>query len=86
MSARIDTQLIAVTDHAVLRYLERLCGIDVDAVRATLLADGRGALVARIAKGKIVAHELGARLVVNNGRVVSVTEIEPIAPYRRTRR
>ncbi|MBZ0164587.1 MAG: hypothetical protein K8H74_17975 [Notoacmeibacter sp.] len=27
---------VTVTDHAVLRYLERVCGIDVDAVRSAI--------------------------------------------------
>lgn len=29
-----------VTDHAVLRYLERHCGVDVEAVRAHLTVKG----------------------------------------------
>ena len=38
MNAR---QIITVTDHAVLRYMERVMGFNVEAVRTLILADGR---------------------------------------------
>ena len=47
---------IHITDHALLRYVERVFGIDVDAVRRQILTDG-------IAK----CIELGASTITVNG-------------------
>lgn len=47
---------IHITDHALLRYVERVFGIDVDAVRREILTDG----VAR-------CIELGASTITVNG-------------------
>lgn len=64
-----------VTDHAVVRYLERCRGIDIAAVRAEILADGRGSLVTRIGQGKLRSHALGVRLVIRDSTVVSIYRI-----------
>jgi len=36
---------VRVTDHAVLRYMERVQGVDVEAVRRHILATCRGAVL-----------------------------------------
>jgi len=65
-----------ITDHALLRYMERVLGVDTDAIRAKMLADGRDTTIARIDHGKLRSPELGVRLIVRNGCVVSVTCID----------
>lgn len=65
---------LAVTDHAVLRWLERITGIDVRAqVCAEMLAEGRGAAVAAV-RGAATIHVAGtdAMLRVVDGKVVTV--------------
>jgi hypothetical protein len=47
---------VRITDHALLRYVERVFGIDIDAVRREILTDG-------VAKG----IELGASTITVNG-------------------
>lgn len=62
-----------VTDHAVLRWLERVTGIDVATqVRAEILAEGRARLIRTIGNGKIRVAGSNAVLQVLNGRVVTV--------------
>jgi len=65
-----------VTDHAVVRYLERVMGVDVDAVRAKILADGRRDLLPKIRFGKIRIADGSVVLKVREGRVVTVQTAE----------
>lgn len=59
---------IPVTDHAVLRWLERVEGLDIAALRASI---GRsGAVGAEHGATFVVVP--GAKLVVADGRVVTV--------------
>lgn len=68
-----DTPAELVSDHAVLRYLERVVGVDVGAqVRALLLADGRAELIRTVVRGKIRIPDTGAVLQIADGRVVTV--------------
>lgn len=60
-----------VTDHAVLRWIERVRGVDLDQVRAEILAQGREQWVAEgVASVKL--PELGVVLVARDGVVVTV--------------
>lgn len=62
-----------VTDHAVLRWLERVTGIDVATqIRDEILAEGRADLVRSVGKGKIRIHDTSVSLVVAGGRVLTV--------------
>lgn len=76
MAQTPDTERL-VTDHAVLRYLERVLGIDVDGVRATILAGGRDRLIRGLGKGRIKVYDSNAELLVINSTVVTVTLIKP---------
>lgn len=60
-----------VTDHALLRYLQRVMGIDIDRFRSDLVADGRAELVQTMRAGRVSTPD-GAVLIVVDGRVVSV--------------
>ena len=59
-----------VSDHAVLRYLQRVLSIDVDRIRGQILSDGRAELIRRIQSGKVRTTEF--TLVVRDQVVVSV--------------
>lgn len=59
-----------VTEHALLRYLERVEGIDLEAVRKRML-EGREDAIRTLGSCKIKA-ENGVTLVVRDGSVVSV--------------
>jgi hypothetical protein len=61
MSGRVH-----ITDHAVLRYLERILGVDIDALRQTIAAD-----CARH-QGAPVVKTMVAKYCLINGRVVTV--------------
>lgn len=67
-----------VTDHAIVRWLERVCGIDVRGkIEAEILADGRDELIAKAGNGRIRMNGTRTALVVRGGFVVSVVIEEP---------
>lgn len=70
--------VIHVSDHAVLRYLERCCGLDVDAIRAAI-----GTGCARGAEaGAPVVRFGGARFLIRNNTVVTVLEGHRIVSHQ----
>lgn len=69
--------LLTISDHAVLRYLDRIAGAPVEALRLTIAADLRRAAFAVRAAGLpdrhiIRTHE--ADFVVQDGTVLTVLE------------
>lgn len=60
-----------VTEHAMLRWLERVCGIDLKAVERDILAEGRAGMVLLLEDGRIPVGD-GVRLVVRRRCVVTV--------------
>ncbi len=62
---------VKISDHAVLRFLEHCCGLDVAKVRAAMVSDGRAEMIRGMRSGKVPAQS-GARLVVRDGLVVTV--------------
>lgn len=57
-----------ITDHAVLRFLERKYGFDIAKVRAEILSP---IVEASIRAGALQVTAHGGRLVIRQGRVVS---------------
>jgi hypothetical protein len=57
-----------VSDHAVLRYLERISGVDVEGIRQRIWAQTRSA-VGMQAKKTTVG---GITFVIRNGHVITV--------------
>ncbi|WP_425087013.1 hypothetical protein [Stappia sp.] len=57
-----------VSDHAVLRYIERIYGLDVDAVRRHIADEVASAAAA----GAITARIRGASYVIRDGVVVTI--------------
>lgn len=60
-----------VTRHALLRWLERVRGVDIDAVRREILAAGRGEWAAKGASS-VTVPDHAVRLVIVDGRIVTV--------------
>lgn len=62
-----------VTDHAVLRWLERVTGVDVaQQVRDEILAEGRDQVIPKVNFGKIRIADSNVVLQIVQGRVVTV--------------
>lgn len=60
-----------VTDHAVLRYLERVCGVNVEQVRNMILSPENRKTIARLGNGKFPLGN-GCTAVVVNEVVVTI--------------
>lgn len=58
-----------ITDHAVLRYIERVHGVDVEKIRSQLLTDAVK-LAARTGASKVKRHD--CTLVLKSDAVVTV--------------
>lgn len=76
------TGLVVITDHAVLRYLERVGGFEVEALHAALAArlqpgvdTGAGAIVID-GHAYVIARQPGAR--------PTVTTVIKVTPYPRS--
>ena len=60
-----------VTEHALLRYIERVMGVDLDALRAEILNPSRAAMVKAMGSGKIDMKD-GRKIVFKNRAVVTI--------------
>lgn len=76
----LSKEPIRVTDHAVVRYLERAMGLNVDVVREHILAVCGGAA----AFGAVSVRAEGLRFEIKNGAICTVTP-DHVLPSR-TRR
>lgn len=65
-----STKDVIVTEHAILRYIERVYGIDLEEIRETMLSGGVRELIDQFGSGKIPCE--GGRLIVKNRTVVTV--------------
>lgn len=84
MSAK--RQPSVVSDHALLRWIERIVGSDVvEKARADILAEGRAKIIPRIRSGRMHLHNVGATLVISNGLVVTVIKPERKKPMKAVR-
>lgn len=60
-----------VTDHAVVRWMERVLDVDVDAIREQILEQGRDSWIAQGAVS-VQIPELKVTLVAKDGTVITV--------------
>lgn len=60
-----------VTEHATLRYLERKCGVDVEAVKAEILTEKVAEYIRQFGSGKFPIGD-GMRAVVKENVIVTV--------------
>lgn len=71
MPRKADLGDIHVTDHAVLRYLERYMGVNVDHIKSLILANGRGEMVRTLRSGRFPIDS-GAKIVAKDGVVITI--------------
>lgn len=74
------SRAVRVTDHAVLRYLERAHGLDVDAVRRHL--SGKVETGARLGAIGVTIDNVKLMLEHHRHEVVVVTALKPYWPAR----
>ena len=72
MTSPIDNEDINISDHAIVRYLERVHGIDMDAVRAEMMPS-KAALAAARRFGLCKIKKPNCKLVIANNTIVTVT-------------
>lgn len=61
-----------VSDHAIVRWLERLMLVDVQLIRHQILSEGRYEMIDKVINGSIPVHNEEAYLIVRDKKVVSV--------------
>jgi len=66
-----------VTEHALLRYIERFMNVDLESVRRAILTESAVKLIKFTKTGKVTTD--GRRLIVKNGTVVTVEPIDKAA-------
>lgn len=68
---------VQVTDHAVLRYLERAMGLNIEVVREHIL----GICVSAASFGAVAVRSEGLKFVIDGNRIVTV-EPDSLLPSR----
>lgn len=63
-----------VTEHAILRYLERVKGLDLGAIEREILTPERVAMIKNVSIGRCELKTNGIRLIVLDSAVVTVRE------------
>lgn len=58
-----------ITDHAILRYIERVCEVDLDKLRAVLMTDS---LKAALASGATSLKTDACTFIIEGGAVITV--------------
>ena len=61
-----------VTDHAVVRYLERELGVDTDAIRAEILTEKVADTIVWMGSGSGKIRRGQSNLIIKDGAVISV--------------
>lgn len=64
-----------VTDHALVRYLERIVGIDIVGIKDGIIA-GREPGIAKTEAAELIVHERHMKLTIRNGSVVTVKSLK----------
>jgi hypothetical protein len=76
---------LTVSDHAILRYIERVMGVDVDAIRQLIASEKVENVVATLGDAKVPLGN-GAFAVVKNHAVVTVTTVDPEQSRKKVKR
>ncbi len=76
-SAKSATPEITVTDHAIVRFLERIVGLDIDSLREII----GNAAASGAEHGAPSVRALGARFMVRDNRVIFVLGERTIPHY-----
>lgn len=62
-----------VTDHALVRYLERVNGVNIKALKDSMITNEHRRIILRGEHITIVTN--GVKLVCNNGNVITVIDV-----------
>jgi len=62
-----------VTDHALVRYMERVNGVNIKALKDAILTDEHRRIILRGEQVTIVTN--GIKLIYNNGNVITVVDV-----------
>lgn len=73
----LSKEPVTVTDHCVLRYLERAMGLNIEIVREHILTICSGAA----AFGAVSVRAEGLRFEIHNNRIITVTP-DQLSPNR----
>lgn len=73
-----------MSEHALLRYIERVYGVDVEAVRAEVMSP---AIVAALKTGATAVTVKGVKMLAKDGTIVTVVtdEMKNSGKHKRTR-
>ncbi len=63
---------LVITEHAILRYLERGLGIKIEDVKKQILTDTEKVMIKNGGNGKYPVGDMGLKVVVKNNSVVSL--------------
>ncbi|PMR71802.1 hypothetical protein [Billgrantia endophytica] len=63
---------LIVSDHSLIRYLERVKGLDIEALRQEIVTDEMKALYKKLGDGKYPIEQEGGKAVIKNGIIVSI--------------
>lgn len=77
-----DAMVPTISDHAMLRYIERIRGIDVEAMKASLLTE---TVVLAIKSGATAVKSPAGTMVIKGSTVVTFLDPE-MRPKRKTQR
>lgn len=64
---------IVISEHAILRYIERAMGLDLEQIKASILTDANKAAIKRLGNCKFPIGE-GLKAVVKDNCIVSITD------------
>jgi hypothetical protein len=67
-----------VTEHALLRYCERVLGIDLEEAASHILSDDIRKYIDEFGTGRFPNNEKGFKVVVQNRQVVSVDKFKNV--------
>lgn len=64
-----------MTDHAIVRYLERVHGVDTDSIRILLATPTVEAMAQQFTRCKVSIPEADCTVVLRDGAIVTVEEL-----------
>lgn len=72
--ASLQKKDIIVSEHAILRFIERTMGLDVEAIKAHIVSDTMKTQIAALGGKGVFPHPQGGKLRVNNNTVVTIID------------
>lgn len=64
---------LLVTDHAIIRYLERVIGLDIETIKCKILCDCSHADIVEVSSSYTVLKD-SHKLIVRDGKVITVLD------------